>query len=53
MAPSPNVLSAAEYFGTLADTSVPKQKDGYLLISAGIDRKYGTLDDITSAGKVK
>ena len=46
-------LYAAEYFGTYADPRIPKQKDGYLLISAGIDRLYGTTDDVTSAGKVK
>ena len=44
---------AAEYFGNIADTRTPRQKDGYLLISAGIDRLYGTTDDITSAGKIK
>ena len=29
-----------------ATTQVPKQKDGFLLISAGADRVYGTKDDI-------
>ena len=28
----------------------PKQKDAYILISAGIDRVYGTSDDITNFG---
>jgi hypothetical protein len=32
-------------------TNTPRQKDGYILISAGIDRVYGTTDDITSFGK--
>jgi hypothetical protein len=35
---------------TLLDT--PRQKDGYILISAGADRIYGTRDDITSFGAV-
>jgi prepilin-type N-terminal cleavage/methylation domain-containing protein len=30
----------------------PRQKDGYILISAGVDRVYGTPDDITSFGSV-
>ncbi len=30
----------------------PRQKDGYILISAGLDRVYGTPDDITSFGAV-
>jgi len=30
----------------------PKQKDGYILISAGADRVYGTADDIASFGNV-
>jgi prepilin-type N-terminal cleavage/methylation domain-containing protein len=29
---------------------VAKQKDGFILISAGIDRIYGTTDDITNFG---
>lgn len=28
----------------------PRQKDGFVLISAGIDRVYGTKDDITNFG---
>jgi hypothetical protein len=31
---------------------IPRAKDGYILISAGPDRIYGTPDDITSFGKV-
>ncbi len=31
----------------------PKQKDGYILISAGIDRVYGTKDDVASFGTVE
>ena len=30
----------------------PRQKDGFILISAGIDRVYGTADDITNFGAV-
>jgi prepilin-type N-terminal cleavage/methylation domain-containing protein len=30
----------------------PRAKDGYILISAGLDRVYGTADDITSFGSV-
>lgn len=30
----------------------PRQKDGYILISAGVDRVYGTADDITNFGAV-
>jgi len=36
---------------SLPDT--PRQKDGYILISAGKDRVYGTNDDITNFGSVK
>jgi prepilin-type N-terminal cleavage/methylation domain-containing protein len=31
---------------------LPRAKDGYVLISAGLDRVYGTPDDITSFGPV-
>jgi prepilin-type N-terminal cleavage/methylation domain-containing protein len=31
---------------------VPRQKDSYILISAGPDRVYGTKDDITNFGSV-
>jgi type II secretory pathway pseudopilin PulG len=39
----------------MRDPSIPnsaRQKDGYILISAGKDRIYGTEDDITSFGSV-
>ena len=29
-----------------------RQKDGFILISAGSDRVYGTSDDITSFGAI-
>jgi prepilin-type N-terminal cleavage/methylation domain-containing protein len=32
---------------------IPRSQDGYILISAGPDRLYGTLDDITSFGGVE
>jgi hypothetical protein len=34
-------------------TGIPRQKDGYILISAGKDRVYGTNDDITNFGTVR
>ncbi len=46
-------LYVAEYFGSLADPRVPRQKDGYMLISAGADRIYGTADDLTNTGRLK
>lgn len=36
---------------TIANT--PRNKDGYILISAGPDRIYGTDDDICNFGSVK
>lgn len=45
----PYNIHAALRHPTLADT--PKQKDGYMIISAGIDRVYGTRDDITNFGE--
>jgi hypothetical protein len=36
----------------LPRNDVPQQKDGYILISAGPDRIYGTRDDITNFGGV-
>jgi prepilin-type N-terminal cleavage/methylation domain-containing protein len=35
-----------------SDVGTPRQKDGFILISAGPDRLYGTTDDITSFGSV-
>lgn len=40
--------AASGLAGGLDET--PKQKDSYILISAGIDRVYGTTDDITNFG---
>lgn len=50
---TPDFTNVQSYFGTLANTNVPRQKDGFLIISAGIDRKYGTGDDLTNGGKLK
>jgi prepilin-type N-terminal cleavage/methylation domain-containing protein len=47
--PYPYNINAALRHPTVANT--PKQKDGYILISAGIDRVYGTKDDITNFGE--
>ena len=33
-------------------TGTPRQKDAFILISAGADRVYGTADDITNFGNV-
>jgi prepilin-type N-terminal cleavage/methylation domain-containing protein len=33
-------------------TGTPRNKDRYILISAGVDRVYGTADDITNFGSV-
>jgi prepilin-type N-terminal cleavage/methylation domain-containing protein len=51
--PNTDFANPQSYFGTLADITVPRQTDGYLLISAGMDRIYGTGDDITNGGKLK
>ena len=45
--------TAQSYFGSLANFNVPRQKDGYMLISAGADRIYGTVDDLTNTGRLK
>ena len=34
------------------ETGTPRNKDRYILISAGVDRVFGTADDITNAGSV-
>ena len=46
---------AGSYFRDPASTDAnpqPRAKDGFILISAGLDRVYGTADDITSFGPV-
>lgn len=45
-----HALSGAPHAAPPDPADVPKQKDGYILISAGIDRVYGTSDDITNFG---
>lgn len=49
---------AGEYYFASPDAGTPtapvaRQRDRYVLISAGADRIYGTEDDITSFGSVK
>jgi hypothetical protein len=43
-----NIVAALRH-PTLPNT--PKQQDGFILISAGSDRVYGTKDDITNFGE--
>jgi prepilin-type N-terminal cleavage/methylation domain-containing protein len=43
---------AFAYFRNPAVANAPRAKDGYILISAGPDRVYGTNDDICSFGAV-
>jgi prepilin-type N-terminal cleavage/methylation domain-containing protein len=38
---------------TLNATGIPREKDGFILISPGKDRIYGTRDDITNFGSVE
>jgi prepilin-type N-terminal cleavage/methylation domain-containing protein len=44
---------AFSYFQSPTTLNTPRQKDGYILISPGKDRIYGTDDDICSFGDVK
>jgi hypothetical protein len=43
---------AFPYFQNPNTPNIPRQKDGYILISAGPDRIYGTNDDICNFGDV-
>jgi type II secretory pathway pseudopilin PulG len=43
-------MDAYAYFENPSMPNTPRQKDGYVLISAGPDRVYGTPDDITNFG---
>ena len=43
---------AYAYFQNPSAPGSPRAKDGYILISAGKDRVYGTEDDLTSFGSV-
>jgi type II secretory pathway pseudopilin PulG len=43
---------AFPYLENPGSKGVARQKDGYILISAGADRVYGTRDDIASFGSV-
>jgi len=44
---------AYPYFTSPNAPNTPRNKDGYILISAGRDRVYGTNDDITNFGSVR
>jgi hypothetical protein len=44
--------SAGAWSATANDQGTPRQKDSYILISAGPDRTYGTKDDIANFGEV-
>lgn len=41
-----------EYATRTNRNDVAQQKDGYMIISAGLDRVYGTRDDVTNFGPV-
>jgi len=45
--------NAYPYFTSPNAPNTPRNKDGYILISAGRDRVYGTNDDITNFGSVR
>jgi prepilin-type N-terminal cleavage/methylation domain-containing protein len=42
---NPSLGPAIPTSGSASDIGAPRQKDGYILISAGPDRLYGTTDD--------
>jgi hypothetical protein len=44
---------AATYLKHPSLTNTPVNKDGYVLIAAGKDRKFGTKDDLTNFGNFK
>jgi prepilin-type N-terminal cleavage/methylation domain-containing protein len=51
--PSPSTAFAGGAPGSnLNSAGTPKQKDKYIIISAGIDRVYGTADDIAQFGSI-
>ena len=45
--------AADAYFKHPALANTPVNKDGYILIAAGKDRKFGTKDDLTNFGAFK
>ena len=47
-APIPSGFSVTNQVG-----GTPRSKDSFILISAGADRVYGTMDDITSFGSIE
>jgi prepilin-type N-terminal cleavage/methylation domain-containing protein len=44
--------NSTDYSNKADRNDVPRQKDGYILISAGLDHVYGTADDVTNFGAV-
>jgi prepilin-type N-terminal cleavage/methylation domain-containing protein len=50
---SPAPLATEWPTGANPPKTIAKQKDSYILVSAGKDRQYGTDDDITNFGSVK
>jgi prepilin-type N-terminal cleavage/methylation domain-containing protein len=46
-------VDAAAYLTHPSIPNTPVNKDGYILIAAGKDRKYGTKDDLTNFGSFK
>ena len=49
---NPSIPPSTTGRGSLNFRSTPHNKDGFILISAGADRVYGTRDDITNFGQV-
>jgi type II secretory pathway pseudopilin PulG len=48
--PDPDFLTAADYFTSPTVPGTARQKDTFILIAAGKDRKFGTKDDLTNFG---
>jgi prepilin-type N-terminal cleavage/methylation domain-containing protein len=47
----PNITRDPASATGVPGNNTPRQKDAFVIISAGIDRVYGTADDITNFGK--
>jgi prepilin-type N-terminal cleavage/methylation domain-containing protein len=50
---SKDFANPSDYFCVPGNVNAPRQKDGFLLISAGADRKYMTGDDRFNGGAAK
>jgi prepilin-type N-terminal cleavage/methylation domain-containing protein len=48
----PQLTNTKDASSSIAKQATPRQKDGYILISPGKDRIYGTRDDITNFGSL-